>query len=181
MLGVVVGGLKPAALSSDVVRMSPAAVLDRVTGGRGALAVKYSMVSVIGVVITQTLLVLFVGIMDRDATWSNVAAVSLCAIPVFFLNKRWVWSHDGKVSFRREVLPFWVFTLAGLGLSTGLVTVAKGVSDSTLLVMAASVGGFGILWVAKFLFLDQIMFGRPERQEVLLQDAAPAVAPAAGR
>lgn len=152
--------------------MSPSAVLDRVTGGRGTLAIKYSMVSVVGVTLTQTMLVLFVGILGEDPTWSNVIAVSLTAIPVFLLNKRWVWSHDGKVSFRREVLPFWVFTLAGLGLSTGLVTIAHDISDSTILVMAANLGGFGLLWVAKFLFLDQVMFGHSERAEVLSQEPA---------
>lgn len=147
------------------------AVLDRVTGGRGALAIKYSMVSVVGVVTTQTMLVLFVGIMDRDPTLSNITAVMLCAIPVFLLNKHWVWSADGKVSFRREILPFWVFTGAGLALSTGLVALAHSVSDSTLLVMAASLGGFGVLWVAKFLFLDQVMFGRPELDEIVAQES----------
>jgi putative flippase GtrA len=151
------------------VKMSPAAVLDRVTRGRGALAIKYSMVSVIGVTITQVLLVLLIGILDHDPVGSNVAAVSVCAIPVFFLNKRWVWNHDAKVSFRREVLPFWVFTLAGLLLSTGFVALAHSVSDSQVLVMAASIGGFGILWVAKFLFLDQVMFGGPQEAIVAVE------------
>ncbi len=90
---------------------------------------------------------------------------------MFLLNKRWVWSHDGKISFRREILPFWVFTAAGLALSTGLVALAHSTSDSTLLVMVASVGGFGLLWVAKFLFLDQVMFGHSEKDEVLGQEA----------
>jgi putative flippase GtrA len=152
--------------------MSPAAVLDRVTGGRGALAIRYSMVSVVGVTITQTLLVLFVGILDYDPTWSNVVAVMLTAIPVFFLNKHWVWSADGRVSFKREILPFWVFTGAGLAASTGLVALAQNLSDSTLLVMAANLAGFGLLWVAKFLFLDQIMFGRPELDEIVSQEPA---------
>jgi putative flippase GtrA len=150
--------------------MSPAAMLDRVTGGRGALALKYSMVSVVGVTITQTLLLLFVGLLDHDPTWSNVVAVMVTAVPVFFLNKRWVWLHDGRVSFRREILPFWVFTGAGLALSTALVALAEEVSDSTLLVMLASIGGFGVLWVAKFLFLDRVMFGHSELDEVLGQD-----------
>lgn len=174
------GRLKVEAVSSDVVNMSPAAVLDRVTGGRGALALKYSMVSVIGVTITQILLVLLIGILDRPPVASNIVAVSVCAVPVFLLNKRWVWNHDGKVSLRREVLPFWVFTLAGLLLSTGLVALAHGASDSQVLVMAASVGGFGILWVAKFLFLDQIMFGHSELEEVVSQEDAllrPAIDP----
>ena len=150
--------------------MSPAALLDRVTGGRGELAIKYSMVSVVGVVLTQVQLATYVGLWDWDATRSNLIACTLTSIPVFLLNKRWVWNVDGKVSLRREIVPFWVFTIAGLGLSTGMVAIAERVSDSTLLVMAASIGGFGILWVAKFLFLDQIMFGHSEREEVLSQE-----------
>ena len=153
------------------MNLSPAAVLDRVTGGRGELAIKYSMVSVFGVICTQLQLLVYVELLDRDPTWSNVVAVSLCAVPVFFLNKWWVWSHDGKVSVRREILPFWVFTLAGLLLSTGLVAVAEATSDSTLLVMAANLAGFGVLWVAKFLFLDQVMFGHSEKEEILSQEA----------
>lgn len=152
--------------------MSPVAVLDRVTGGRGALAIKYSMVSVVGVTLTQVQLAIFVGLLDQHPTWSNVVAVSLAAFPVFILNKRWVWSRDGRIDLRREVLPFWIFTLAGLLLSTLLVELARRTSESTLLVMAASVGGFGILWVAKFLFLDQVMFGRREVEEVLAQEPA---------
>jgi putative flippase GtrA len=151
--------------------MSPVALLGRVTRGRGTLAIRYTTVSLIGVTITQLQLLLYVGILDRDPTWSNVIAVSLCSIPVFLLNKHWVWNADGKLSLRREILPFWVFTLAGLGLSTALVAWVETFSDSTLLVMAANIGGFGLLWVAKFLFLDQIMFGHSEKDEVLSQEA----------
>ncbi len=154
--------------------MSPAAVLDRVTGGRGALAIKYSMVSVIGVTITQVLLLLLHGILEVGATVSNVIAVTVTSVPVFLLNKRWVWAADGKISLRREVLPFWVFTLTGLLLSTLLVAVADSWSDSTLLVMLANISGFGVLWVAKFLFLDRVMFGHSQKDEVLSQEA-PAV------
>jgi putative flippase GtrA len=153
--------------------MSPAALLDRVTGGRGALAIRYSMVSVIGIVLGQTQLVIYVGLLDLDPTKSNVAAVMITAVPAFILNKRWVWNVDGKISFRREILPFWVFTGAGLALSTLFVTVAHNLApDSTVIVMAANLAGFGVLWVAKFLFLDQVMFGHSEKEEVLSQEAA---------
>src|SRR5690349_22030772 len=111
------------------------AVLDRLTRGRGELAIRYSMVSVFGVVFTQLELVIFVGLLDLNPTKSNVAAVMICAIPSFLLNKRWVWNVDGKISVSREIVPFWVFTGAGLALSTGLVALADNVSDSTLLVM----------------------------------------------
>lgn len=150
--------------------MSPAAFLDRFTGGRGALALKFSMVSVVGVTLTQVQLVLYLGLLDWGAVSSNLIAVSVTALPVFLLNKHWVWSVDGKISFRREVLPFWLFTLAGLALSTGAVAVVDRVSDAKVLVLGASLAGFGVLWVAKFLFLDQVMFGHPERDEVLAQE-----------
>lgn len=149
------------------------ALLDRVTGGRGELAVRYAMVSVFGVVVTQALLFLLIGILDHDPTWSNVIGVSLCSLPVFLLNKHWVWNHDGKISLRREILPFWVFTLAGLLLSTLLVSLAQRVSDATLVAMAANIAGFGALWIAKFLFLDKVMFGHSEVDEVLSQERHP--------
>ena len=149
-------------------------LLDRVTRGRGALAIRYTMVSLFGVVFTQLELAIAVGLLDLDPTRSNVVAVMICAIPVFFLNKRWVWNVDGKISLRREIIPFWVFTGAGLLLSTLLVSLAEDISDSTLLVMLASLGGFGVLWVAKFLFLDQIMFGHSQKEEVLSQEDHPA-------
>ena len=155
--------------------MTPVAVLDRVTGGRGTLAIKYSMVSVVGVLITQVLLFLFVDVLDYEPAWSNVAAVMITAAPVFVLNKRWVWSADGKLSLRREVFPFWVFTGAGLLLSTGFVALADAVSDgNTLLIKLANLAGFGVLWVAKFLFLDKVMFGRPELDEIVAQEAPAA-------
>ena len=40
--------------------------------------------------------------------------------------------------------------------------------------MVANIAGFGIVWVAKFLFLDQVMFGHSETDEVLAQEAAAA-------
>ena len=167
--------LKVGPVGSDLVNMSPMVLLDRVTRGRGELAIRYSMVSAFGVVLTQLELAIYVGLLGLNPTRSNVVAVMICAVPVFFLNKRWVWNVDGRVSLRREIIPFWVFTGAGLALSTALVAVAERYSDSTLLIMVASVAGFGLLWVAKFLFLDQIMFGHSEKEEVLSQEDHPAV------
>jgi putative flippase GtrA len=121
-------------------------------------AVRYSAVSVIGVVITQMLLIGAHGVLGLAPTMSNIAAVSLAAIPVFFLNRAWVWNLSGRSSIRREVLPFWGFTVAGLGLSTLAVAVVSSMTDSTVAVAAANIGAFGVLWVAKFFVLDEVVF-----------------------
>jgi putative flippase GtrA len=146
-------------------------LLDRVTGGRAEKLLRFSSVSVVGIVITQALLVLLYGIMNEGAELANVLAVSVSAIPVFILNKRWVWSQDGRIDLRREVLPFWLFTLLGLLLSTVLVAIVDDRTEHTWPVMLANIGGFGIVWLAKFLFLDQVVFGGPEDTADAVVDA----------
>lgn len=127
--------------------------------------IRYSATSLICVVITQVLIVVFYKGVQLSGTQSNLAATMLTAIPAFALNKYWVWGKRGRAHMRREVLPFWLFTVAGWILSTVAVALAEGhvgtphSTARTLAVMAASIGGFGILWVLKYLFLDKIMFG----------------------
>jgi putative flippase GtrA len=140
--------------------ITPTAVLDRVSGGRGHKLLRYSAVSVIGTAIHQTVLLVLVLAFDVRGFVANAVAASVASVPAFILNKRWAWGRDSRTHFRREVLPFWVFTLAGLVLSTLLVYWVEGWTDRTLFVVLASIGGYALLWVAKFLFLDQVMFGQ---------------------
>ena len=140
-------------------------LLDKITRGRADRLIRYSGASVVGVVLTQSLLVLFVGILNIDAEVSNLFAVMLTSIPVFYLNKRWVWGKAGPAQMRREVLPFWGFTLLGLVVSTVLVTVVDNYTERTWPVLLANIGGFGLVWVAKFLFLDSVVFGLVEEEE----------------
>src|SRR3546814_19270848 len=71
------GNLKVGPVGSDAVKMSPAAVLDSVTGGRGALAIKYSLVIGVGVTLTQLHLVLLVGLPEPNPQRSHLGAVRL--------------------------------------------------------------------------------------------------------
>lgn len=142
-------------------------LLDKITRGRSEQILRFGMASVVGIVITQALIVAFYGVLELNATVANVLAVVLSAIPVFILNKRWVWGQLGPARIRREILPFWGFTLLGLVLSTVLVTVVDDHTERTWPVMLANICGFGLVWVAKFLFLDSVVFKRVE-------EAAPA-------
>ena len=140
-------------------------LLDRLTRGRADKLLRYSGASVVGVVLTQALLVLFVGILNIDAEVSNLFAVMLTSVPVFYLNKRWVWGRAGRAQMRREVLPFWGFTLLGLVVSTVLVTVVDNYTERTWPVLLANIGGFGLVWIAKFLFLDAVVFGLADEED----------------
>jgi putative flippase GtrA len=150
------------------VLASATALLDRLTGGRADKLVRFGTVSIVGIVLTQTILVLLYGVMNEGAVLANVLAVSLSAVPVFVLNKRWVWGQMGPARVRREILPFWGFTLLGLVLSTLLVSVVDDHTDQTWPVMAANIAGFGIVWIAKFLFLDSVVFGGAEDEDAVV-------------
>ena len=170
------------------MNLSPSALLAHSRTDAGKRAIRYSATSVICVGITQVLIIGFY----KGATWSevesNLAATMITSVPAFMLNKYWVWGKRGKAHLRREVLPFWAFTIAGWTLSTIAVWAAAhhvGEPHSllrTLAVMAASIFGFGVLWVLKYIFLDKIMFGEehhtPYDEDIELEEAGLVPPPA---
>ena len=120
---------------------------------------KYSMTSVVGVVMGQSLIFLFASILDWSWGWANLAAVSISTLPTYYLSRAWVWQKRGKSSLYAEVIPFWVMTFLGLLLSTVFVIFLQDrYPDTKILANVGNVMGFGVLWVAKFFILDRLLF-----------------------
>ncbi|HEX6597032.1 MAG TPA: GtrA family protein [Acidimicrobiales bacterium] len=132
----------------------------------GRKLVRYSMVSVISVIVSQVLLAFFFGILHWSARAANIWAVCLSAIPSYYLNRAWAWGKRSRSHLLKEVLPFWGMALLGLVLSTWAVSFAESHADSwtdshfltTVIINAASVAAFGVLWVGKFVILNKLMF-----------------------
>lgn len=121
---------------------------------------KYSMVSVVNVFVGQGLLIFFHAAMGMGPTMSNVFAVCISAVPAFYLSRAWVWEKRGRIGraeFRKEVFPFWIFIMIGLGFSTLVVNLASKVSTNALVPNVANMTAFGILWVIRFFLMD-VMF-----------------------
>lgn len=167
------------------MNLSPSALLAHAKTDAGKRAIRYSATSLICVGITQVLIVVFLLGADFSETNSNLAATMITSVPAFALNKYWVWGKRGRAHMRREVIPFWAFTVAGWILSTGMVALVSHVGEPgsllrTVSVMTASIAGFGVLWVLKYLFLDKIMFGAehhtPYDEDIDAEEAALRVA-----
>ncbi|MGI8754314.1 MAG: GtrA family protein [Acidimicrobiales bacterium] len=163
------------------MNLSPATLIAHSRTDAGRRAIRYSVTSLICVAITQALILIFYRGIKWSEVESNLAATMLTSVPAFALNKYWVWGKRGRAHMRREVLPFWAFTVAGWALSTGAVALVSHLGEPhstlrTLSVMAASIAGFGVLWVLKYIFLDKIMFGpehhTPYDEEIELEEAA---------
>ena len=120
---------------------------------------RYAGVSVIGVTVTQILLVICYQLVGMTAAWSNFTAVTGASIPAYLLNRQWVWKKSGRHSVHKEVLPFWGISLLGLILSTVAVGFVSRHWDSQLAISGTNIASFGVLWVGKYLFLDAVMFG----------------------
>ena len=135
-----------------------ASLVDLARSHHGRKALKYSMVSVVAVLCSQTVLVICSAGLGWDPVPSNTTAVAVSSVPSYLLNRAWVWGKRGSHSFLREVVPFWVFAFVGLGFSTLLVHLATQWSEATIVLSAANLTAFGILWVAKYLVLDQLLF-----------------------
>jgi putative flippase GtrA len=146
--------------------LSPAGLLTWARAPEGKKFVRYSMVSVVSVIVYEVLLFVFLGLLHWSAAVANFWAVSISAIPSYYLNRAWAWGKTGRSHLMKEVVPFWGMALLGLLLSTVTVNFAKGVAEDvtsshllqTLIVMFAGLAAFGVLWIAKFAILNRYMF-----------------------
>ena len=124
---------------------------------------RYSAASVVGVVVGQSCLFLFYGVLELPGVVANLLAVAISSVPAYLINRYWVWQKRDRNDLRREVIPFWGMALLGLVLSSIAVAVVDDRTDWPPAIAAANLGGFGVLWIAKFFVLDKVLFAEVGR------------------
>ena len=152
-----------------MVDVSPRSLLERSRTPGGRKMVRYSLVSVISVIVSQ--IVLFFAQSFWSARSANIFAVCVSAVPSYYLNRAWAWGKTGKSHLVKEILPFWGLALLGLVLSTWAADYAESNAHhitsselgARLVVNFAALAAFGILWVGKFFIFNKVLFAhRPE-------------------
>ncbi|MDQ7908541.1 GtrA family protein [Phytohabitans sp. ZYX-F-186] len=137
-------------------------VLDGVVGAVRERGPRYLAVAVANVVFGQIVLwLLQLPFPDGRRAVVNAVSVVVCAIPAYYANRAWVWRRTGRSSWRREVLPFWLFVAVGLGATTGGVAAVEAVwrlaAEGSLprpLTNLTNLAATGLLWVARFFWMD---------------------------
>jgi len=141
--------------------------------------VKYSMVSLISVVVSQVVqLVTF--LLTHNGVLSSVVAVAAGTVPSYDLNRRWTWRKNGPSHLWREIVPFWVMSFIGLVFSTLCVYFAENWAEDRhmskahtgLLLNGASLAAFGVLWVGKFFIINRLLFDR-DHHALAVEDDIP--------
>ena len=80
--------------------------------------VRYTLVSVISVLVSLVVLFIALYFFHWSARTSNIVAVAVSAIPSYVLNRAWAWGKTGKSHLLKEVVPFWAMAFLGLVIST---------------------------------------------------------------
>ncbi len=141
------------------------------SGAQAGKALRYTVVSVVSVGVNQATLAVAFGVAGWSAVQANLLATLIATVPTYVLNRSWVWGRRGRSHLLKEVLPFGLLSVLGLVLSSlaadGAEVVGRSVSSlrvvQTAVVMTATLVTFGILWVARFAFLNKVLFA--ERQK----------------
>jgi putative flippase GtrA len=134
---------------------------------RGGIHVRYVLVSLVSVVVGQAVLALCFGVAGLSAETSNLVAFVAGGSISYLLHRRWTWRRSGRSRVLREVVPFWSIAIVGLVVSTWAVGSAEDYAarnvgsrvGQTLVVMAASLAAYGMVWIVKFIVLDRYLFG----------------------
>lgn len=142
--------------------------------------IKYSFASAAGVVTDATVLVVAREVFDQSFMTAHLLGVGIATIPNYTINRYWTWQQSGKNRLWGEVIPFWVMALLGFVLSTLFVAYADDQWGTTFAVLAANLSGFGVLWVAKFVVLDKLMWKMVSEHMDVEETGEPVPAPAEG-
>jgi putative flippase GtrA len=131
----------------------------------GLKVIRYTMVSAISALTSLVVLTIVYGVLRLwTEVISTLVANVVAGVPSYFLNRQWVWGKGGRSHLWREILPFWVMSLTGIGFALFTASLAHNYADThhlhhlarTALVVGANVAAFGILWVLKFLILNRL-------------------------
>jgi putative flippase GtrA len=148
------------------VRLSPTGLIELSRTPDGKKMLRYTMVSIVSVVVSEMALALMFGVVGWSARWSNVLATAVGTIPSYQLNRKWAWGKKGKGHLWKEVVPFWSLSFVGLAFSTWSADFAESVVKShgfshgtqTIAIVGAALAAWGVLWIGKFIFFNKVLF-----------------------
>lgn len=146
------------------MNLSPSSVLAHAKSAEGRKQLRYAGVSVVFVPLGQILVQLVYWLTDWSKPVSILASAAVLTVPNYFANKRYVWRDTSKDRMRTQITVFWIAAMLGTGFAMALAAIAevhtKGTSElnQAFWLFAAQIGGYGLVWVGRYLFLDRFIF-----------------------
>jgi putative flippase GtrA len=127
--------------------------------------VRFAATSGVTTLVSTGLLLLLYGQHLINSEVVSTASSHLLVAPLaYYLNRHWVWSKTGPSHLRREILPFYVLTVAGLLASLGAASGVHALVHSqhlshdvaTAVLEGANLGAYAVVWVVKLIILNRV-------------------------
>lgn len=125
---------------------------------------RYAGVSLVFVPIGQILVQLAFWLTSLSKPLCILVVAAVATVPNYFANKIYVWRDTSKDKLKTQMTVFWIAAMLGTGFAMGLAAIAEVFTrDAAQLTQAvwlflAQLGGYGIVWVGRYLFLDRFIF-----------------------
>lgn len=124
----------------------------------GRKKVRYAMVSAVAVPTGTAFIAVGRSVLGLTPGWAFGFGNSMGAIPSYILNRYWAWGKTGRNHLVTEILPFWALTLVGVVFSLEVGHEAGHFTKNLVLLLAANIAAFGILWVGKYMLFNKVLF-----------------------
>ncbi len=117
------------------------------------------MLSLITVPVGYTLLLVARHFWDINAGVLNLIVGNVLTVPSFFLYRWLVWKGGSGKSIGAELFSFWQTVMVGALASSLLIALADLLFDANgPLIIFAGLCGQGIIFIARFFWLDKVTF-----------------------
>ncbi|MGC1184580.1 MAG: GtrA family protein [Candidatus Dormiibacterota bacterium] len=100
------------------------------------------------------------------ASGSAIVANLAGSVPSYLLSRYWIWPDAERSGAARQMGLYWVTSAVSLVLSTAATSLAAAHSPAghgvhVIVVGAAYIAAYAVLWVAKFLVYQRLIFRTP--------------------
>ena len=149
------------------VTLAPSDMRAWVSTPTGRKALRYTLVSMVSVVVSQAVLFLSFGVLRlASAVPCNIIATAVATVPSYYLNRRWAWGKTGRSHLWKEIVPFWGLAFLGLALSILAVDIAETEAPkitsshlgTAVIVNFSALAAWGVIWIGKFVIFNRLLF-----------------------
>ncbi len=146
------------------MNFSPSALKEHARSEQGRKQLRYAGVSVVFVPLGQIIVQILHAATSIADPVNILIVAGILTIPNYFANKIYVWREQSNDRMRTQITVFWIAAMLGTGFAMGLAYIADEITKDMpkfwqgVWLFAAQLTGYGIVWVARFIFLDRWIF-----------------------
>jgi hypothetical protein len=140
---------------------------------------RYSALSLLTVPVGYSLFLLARQLWDVNAGLLNLAVGNVLTVPSFFMYRWLVWREGSGRGIPAELFSFWQTVMVGALASSAFMAVVDLLFDvGGAVLILAGLTGQGIIFIARFVWLDRVTFSRGPAEPVGPAEPAEPAGPA---